>query len=334
MTGHIHALTIRPQARTGTQAQPVVSLIQNASLRPCSLLKWSRQPVHRPFMALTTKTPHTHRTYSTANDPNVSKYNFANDLIFKHDIYDDESMKMIYKIQKELDEKRLLTDQLNMLELIRLRSMYFRMVNEKGTTLRKQQSQLDTMEMERRQTFKFFLPDSLRQADKHPQLEIIFDATFGISKDDAKPLLSIDESGDEKFKVQHTSEAHGLIFNRLMPDTFSPVFKEWLGTIREVKGKIDSAEAAYGGSAAIEEDDALTALDLIPKVDVRLYEKAKKLAEACDLAYFDDFKTSGKSTYTLWEYKDRMIAEWEDRKLMPEFVAAAKANEKIYWRYL
>ncbi|KAF7898535.1 hypothetical protein EAF00_004981 [Botryotinia globosa] len=183
------------------------------------------------------------------------------------------------------------------------------MVKEKGTALRKQQSQLDTMDMERRQTFKVFLPDSLRQADKYPQLEIIFDATFGISKDDAKPFL-------------------------LMPDTFPPVFKEWLGTIREVKARIDSVEAAYGGSAAIEEEDALTALDLISKVDVRLYEKAKELAEACDLAYFADFKTSGKSTYPLWGYKDRMIAEWEDRNLMPELVAAAKANEKIYWRHL
>ncbi|TGO12700.1 hypothetical protein BTUL_0083g00030 [Botrytis tulipae] len=301
--------------------------------RPCSLLKWSRQPFQRPFMALTKKTPHTHRTYSTAIDPNVSR-NFANDLIFKNDIYDDELVKMIEKLQKELDEKRLLTDQVNMLELIRLRSMYFRMVKEKGTALRKQQSQLDTMEMERRQTFKVFLPDSLRQASKYPQLEIIFDATFGISKDDAKPLLSMDESCDEEFKVQHTLEAHGLIFSRLMPDTFPPVFKEWLGTIREVKGKIDSAEAAYGGSAAIEEDDALTTLDLISKVDVRLYEKAKELAEACDLAYLDDFKTSKKSPCPLWEYKDSMIAEWEDRKLIPELMAAAKVNEKIYWRFL
>ncbi|KAF7952380.1 uncharacterized protein EAE97_001877 [Botrytis byssoidea] len=190
------------------------------------------------------------------------------------------------------------------------------------------------MEMERRQAFKVFLPDSLLQADKYLQLEIIFDATFGISKDDAKPLLSMDESCGEELKVQHTLEAYGFIFNRLIPDTFPPAFKELLGTIREVKDKIDSAEAAYGGSAAIEEDDASTALDLISKVDVRLYEKAKKLAEACDLAYYDDFKTSGKSTYPLWEYKDRMIAEWEDRKLMLEFVAAAKANEKIYWRYL
>lgn len=245
-------------------------------------------------------------------------------------------MITVYRIQEELDEKRLLTDQVNMLELIRLRSMYFRMVKEKGTALRKQQSQLDTTEMERRQTFKVFLPDSLRQAYKYPQLETIFDATFGTSKDDAKPLLSMDEScdEDEEFKVQYTLEAHGLIFSRLMPDTFPPVFKEWLGTIQEVKGKIDSAEAAYRGSAAFEEDDALTARDLISKVDVRLRKKAKELARACDLAYLNDFKTSRKSTYPLWEYKDRMIAEWEDRKLIPELMAAAEVNEKIYWRFL
>ncbi|TGO42325.1 hypothetical protein BHYA_0009g00040 [Botrytis hyacinthi] len=285
--------------------------------RPCSLLKWSRQPFQRPFMALTTKTLHTHRTYSTANDPNVSNSNFTDDLIPKHSIYYEESMKMIGKIQKDLDEKRLLTDQVNMLQLIRLRSMYFRMVKEKGTALRKQQLQLDTMEMERRQTFK---------------LQIIFDATFGISKDDAESLLDMDESCDENFRVQYTLEGHGMIFNHLMPDTYPPTFKEWLETIREVKGQIDNAEAAYGGSAAIEEDDTLTALDLISKVDVRLYVKAQELAEACDLAYFDDFKTSGKSIYPLWEYKDRMIAEWEERNLMPEFMAAAKANRKIYWR--
>ncbi|TGO25361.1 hypothetical protein BPAE_0082g00470 [Botrytis paeoniae] len=205
---------------------------------------------------------------------------------------------MIGRIQEELDEKRLLTEQVNMLELIRLRSMYSRMVKEKGTALRKTQSQLDTMEMERRQSFKVFLPNSLRQANKFPQLEIIFNAT------------------------------------RLMPETFPPVFKEWLKTIQEVKGKIDNAEAAYRGSADVEEDDALTAPDLISKVDVRLYEKAKESTEACDLSYYDDFKTFGRSTYPLWEYKDRIIAEWEERKLMPELMAAAQLNRKIYWRYL
>ncbi|KAF7925891.1 hypothetical protein BELL_0831g00050 [Botrytis elliptica] len=302
--------------------------------RPFFLLKWTRQPFQRSFMALTTKTSHTHRTYSTANDPNVSNSDFGDDLIPKHSIYYEESMKMIGKIEEELEEKRLLTDQVNMLELIRLRSMYFRMVKEKGTALRKQQSQLDTMEMERRQTFKVFLPNSLRQANKFPQLEIIFDATFGISKDDVKPLLVMDERCDEKFRVQYTLEGHGMIFNHLMPDTFPPIFKEWLETIREVKSQIDDAEAAYGGSADVEEDDEPTALDLISQVDVRLYVKAKELAEACDLAYYDDFKTSGKSTYPLWKYKDRMIAEWEERKLMPELMAAAEANRKIYWRYL
>ncbi|TGO47269.1 hypothetical protein BCON_0286g00120 [Botryotinia convoluta] len=302
--------------------------------RPSFLLKWGRQPFQRPFMAPTTKAPHNHRTYSTANDSNVSNSDFANDLIPKHSIYYEESMKMIGKIQKELDEKRLLTEQVNMLELIRLRSMYFRMVKEKGTALRKKQSQLDTMEMERRQSFKVFLPNSIRQAGKFPQLEIIFNATFGISKDDAKPLLVMDERCDEEFKVQYTLEGHGMIFSRLMPDTFPPLFKEWLETIREVKGQIDNAEAAYRGSAAVEEGDALIAPDLISRVDVKLSEKAKELAEACDLAYFDDFKTFGKSTYPLWEYKDRMIAEWEERKLMPELMAAAEANSKIYWRYL
>ncbi|KAF5873074.1 uncharacterized protein Bfra_008351 [Botrytis fragariae] len=285
-------------------------------------------------MALKTRIPLTHRTYSNANDSNGSNSDFANDLIPKYSIYYEESMKIIGKIQKELGEKRLLTEQVNMLELIRLRSMYFRMVKEKGTALRKTQSQLDTMEMERRQSFKVFLPNSLRQANKFPQLEIIFDATFGISKDDAKSMLIMDERCEEEFKVQHTLEGHGLIFSRLMPDTFPPVFKEWLKTIQEVKGQIDNAEAAYRGSADVEEDDALTPPDFISRVDVVLYEKAKELAEACDLAYYDDFKTFGRSTHPLWEYKDRMIAEWEERNLMPELMAAAEANWKIYWRYL
>ncbi|KAF7889614.1 uncharacterized protein EAF02_002029 [Botrytis sinoallii] len=302
--------------------------------RPSFLLKWGRQPFKRPFMALNTRTPRTLRNYSTANDPNVSNSDLANDLIPTHSIDYEESMKMIGKIEKELEEKRLLTEQVNMLELIRLRSMYFRMVKEKGTVLRKQQSQLDAMEMERRQSFKVFLPNSIRQANKFQQLEIIFDATFGISKDDAKTLLIMDESCDEEYKVQYTLEAHGLVFSRLMPDTFPPVFKEWLETIREVKARINYVEAAYRRSATVEEDGALKAPDLFSTADDRLCEKAKELTEACDLAYLDDFKTFSKSTYPLWKYKDRMIAEWEERKLMPELMAAAEANRKIYWRYL
>ncbi|KAF7908354.1 uncharacterized protein EAF01_004109 [Botrytis porri] len=208
------------------------------------------------------------------------------------------------------------------------------MVKEKGTARRKTQSQLDAMEMERRQSFKVFLPDSIRQAYKHPQLEIIFDATFGISKDDAIALWIMDRNCEEEFKVQHTLEVHGMVFSRLMPDTFPPVFKEWLKTIQEVKAQIDNAEAVHRDSAAVEEDDKLTALELIFKVDARLYEKAKDLAKACDLAYCDDSKTFGKSIYPLWEYKDRMIAEWEERNLMPELMAAAEDNGKIYWKYL
>ncbi|KAF7954511.1 hypothetical protein EAE96_005632 [Botrytis aclada] len=302
--------------------------------RPSWLPKWGRQPFQRPFMSFNKRTPHTYRTYSAANDSNVSKSDYADDLITGNSIEYVDSMKMIERIQEELDEKRLLTDQVNMLELIRLRSMYFRMVKEKGTALRKTQSQLDTMEMERRQSFKVFLPISIRQANKYPQLEIIFDATFGIAKGDVKPLLIMDERCDEEFKVKYTVEGHGMIFSRLMPDTFPALFKEWLETIREVKGQIDNAEAAYRGSAAVEKDDALTAPDLISILDVRLYEKAKELAEACDLAYSKDLKTFGRSAYSLWEYKDRMIAEWKERKLMPELEAASLSNEKIYWRYL
>ncbi|KAM0140669.1 hypothetical protein ACHAO1_002355 [Botrytis cinerea] len=303
-------------------------------IRPSILIKLARQSFQRPVMALTTRTPHTHRTYFAGKGPGATKTAIANDLIPKHNICCEESVKMISQIEKELDEKRLLTEQVNMLELIRLRSMYFRMVKEKGTALRKGRSQLDTMEMQRRQSFKVFLPESIRQADKFPQLRIIFDATFGISKDGVKPLLKMDERCGGKFKVQNTVESHGLVFSRLMPDTFPSLFKKWLETIREVKSQIDNAEAGFEGNVAAEENDALTALDLMSRVNIRLHQRATILADACDLTCFDDFETFGRSTYPLWEYKDRMIKEWEERQLMPKLIAAADANEKIYWRYL
>ncbi|TEY59732.1 hypothetical protein BOTCAL_0187g00060 [Botryotinia calthae] len=303
-------------------------------IRPSILLKLARQPFQRPVMAFTTRIPHIHRTYFAGKGPDASKTAIAKDLIPKTTICCEEPVKMVSQIEKELNEKRLLTEQVNMLELIRLRSMYFRMVKEKGTALRKNQSQLDTMEMERRQSFKVFLPDSIRQADKFPQLQIIFDATFGISKDDLKPLLEMDERCDGAFKVQDTVESHGMVFSRLMPDMFPPLFKQWLETIREVKSQIDNAEAAFEGNVAAGENDALTALDLISRVNIRLHQRATILAGACELTCFDDFETFGRSTYPLWEYKDRMIKEWEERKLMPKLMAAADANEKIYWRYL
>ncbi|KAF7940163.1 uncharacterized protein EAE98_000290 [Botrytis deweyae] len=224
---------------------------------------------------------------------------------------DSEEMRTIWEKEKQ---------EMNMGEFLKAQQLLFRLSrNGKKNYWKELWSAIS--ESRNRNVHKLDLLISIKQVTEYKDLNfgLIFEAIFGISREEVQALLEMDERCGGIFRVESIVEYHGTLYARQIPQRFLPLFKQWLEGVRKVQNQIDDRTelTACRGHAT------LTASALTSKIDDKLLQAVKRLGRRCEESYIEDNFQPAESNHS------KIIAEdWRKRAILSKFRAIqAKAKQ-------
>ncbi|TGO82877.1 hypothetical protein BPOR_0741g00090 [Botrytis porri] len=178
-------------------------------------------------------------------------------------------------------------------------------------------AQEETLAEERnRNAHRLDLLISIKEVAKYEHLNfgLVFQALYGISREEVKHLLKMDKRCNGIFQVESIVECHGTLYARQIPSRFLQPFKQWLEGVRKVKSQIDNTV----GLAACQGHTVTTCSALISRVDDKLLQEVKRLSQVCKEMYESDNSLPAKRTNA---HNEAIIGDLRERELLLKFRA-------------